>query len=98
MEGDNGAAKDALILSKAAGSGLCAMLVIPSFCFSIFCAWTVGLEALVLAASLPLRRTDITIEGVLDLLSFGSLISGVSSSTHNRASKSADRDTSANEG
>ena len=98
MEGDNGSAKKALILSKAAGSGLYAMSAIPSFCFSTFYAWTVGLEALALAAILPLQRTDNTIEGVLDLLSLGLLIKGVSSEMHNRASNCVNRDTLADGG
>ena len=92
MEGDNGSAKKVLILSKAAGSGLYAMSAIPSFCFGTFCAWIVGLEALALAASLPLQRTDNTVEGVLNLLNLGWLIKGVSSGMHNRASNCANRD------
>ena len=98
MEGDNGSAKKVLILSKAAGSGLYAMSAIPRFCFNTFCAWTVRLEALALAVSLPLRRTDNTVEGVLNLLNLGLLIKGVSSGMHNRASNYVNRDTSTDRG
>ena len=45
-----------------------------------------------LSSQPPLRRTDITIEGVLDLLSLGLLSNGVSSWMHTRASNCANRD------
>jgi hypothetical protein len=49
------------------------------------------LEALVLAASLLLRRTIIVVVGVLDLLNLGLLSSGVSSGIHILASNCANR-------
>ena len=48
------------------------------------------MEALVLAASLPLRRT--TLQGVLDFLSLGVLSNEVSSTMHTYASNCANRD------
>jgi hypothetical protein len=85
------------MLSKSEGPGPCAS-AIPSFFFSTFYAWTVGLEALALAASLPLRCTVLTVAGVLDLLSLGLLINGVSSGIHSCASNCANNDTSADGG